>query len=113
MAPTSRSRRAGRGPLELAPENERSRGAGVADAQTLRGHGDGREDDLGRGAVAEFRRPVVLHLPPDLEAGFVAGLGLGEHLGEEARLVGAVPGEGPLDFAEDVEFHGRLHTTIT
>ena len=36
---------------------------------------------------------------------FVRGPGLGDDLGEQVGFLAVAPGEGPLDLAEQVEFH--------
>ena len=53
----------------------------------LRAHRDGGQDQFGRRAIAEFRSPVMLDLPPDLEAGRVGGARLLERVEDQAALM--------------------------
>src|SRR5271166_4332874 len=47
--------------------------AGVADAQAIGSHRDRRQQKLWRRAMAEFRRTVMLNLPPGREPGALSG----------------------------------------
>jgi hypothetical protein len=49
----------------------------------------------------------MLDLPPDLEARPIGGAGLFDGVHQDLALMFRWPGLGDLNFAEDVEFHGK------
>ncbi len=78
----------------------------MSDMHAVRIERDGRQKQFGRGAVAEFRRAVMLDLPPDFETGLVRRTRLLDCVENQFALMIGRKRFTELDFAEDIELHG-------